>query len=232
MLLRAALILATLLGLQGCYITDQAKFYDRAVERAPYDAVIVPGIPYEGGAWSDLMKIRVHWAVDLYRKGLTRNIVFSGSAVYTPYREGTVMALYAEQLGVPREHILVEPMAEHSTENLFLGYRKALAHGHRRVALATDPFQAGMLRGLIARMRREVRAELDLLPIVFKQLGGIDMVTPSIDPSSAYVTDFVPLPERQGFFKRFKGTRGGYLEWDRLRAEAGLDEPVGDLLGR
>ena len=46
-----------------------------------YDVVVVPGIPLIDGKWNMTMKRRIYWAKFLYDKGLTKNIIFSGSAV-------------------------------------------------------------------------------------------------------------------------------------------------------
>src|SRR4028118_889036 len=71
-----------------------------------YDVIVVPGVPFENGRWSRTMKARVYWSKYLYERGLAKNIMYSGSSVYSPYYEAEVMALYAQALGVPKEHIL------------------------------------------------------------------------------------------------------------------------------
>ncbi len=222
-----ALVLAT--GLSSCALTNkgQARLYEKARASAPYDAIVVPGVPFEGGQWQDLMKMRVHWAVKLYERGMTRNIIFSGAAVYTPYVEATIMGLYAEQLGVPREHILLETRAEHSTENLFNGYLLARERGMRHIAFASDPVQSWLLGGLARRMRRRLGADIDMVPLVFKDMTVSNLSTPVIDPTPAYVSPFVPLPEREGAIKRFRGTGGANLDWDRARAGSEGEGGVG-----
>lgn len=221
-LLGAALVAGSL---ASCAMTNkgQARLYKQATEAAPFDAVVVPGVPFEGSEWQSIMKMRVHWAVKLYERGLAKNLIFSGSAVYTPYVEATIMGLYAEQLGVPRAHILLETRAEHSTENLFNSYLLARDRGMKRIALASDPFQSWMLRGLARRMERQLGADIEMVPVVFKDLFSTELGTPVIDPSPAYVLEFEALPEREGFFKRFKGTSGANLDWERAGAEAGRD---------
>lgn len=63
--------------------------------------MIVPGIPLEDGKWSSTMKGRIYRAKYLYDEGITKNILFPRSAVYTPYYEGKIMSLYAIELSVP-----------------------------------------------------------------------------------------------------------------------------------
>jgi hypothetical protein len=173
----------------------------------PYDIIIVPGVPLENGKWSYTMKGRVCWSKYLYDKGIAKNVIYSGSAVYSPYCEAEIMALYAEKLGIPREHIFTETRAEHSTENVFYSYKMARKLGFRRIALASDQFQTKMLQRFT---RLKVSKKVDLIPIVSDLLGPFisDMTDPVIDYQKAFVKDFVPLTERENFFKRFKGTQG------------------------
>lgn len=170
----------------------------------PYDAIIVPGVPYTEVGWSNLMKARVYWSYYLIRQGLARHIIFSGSAVYTPYVEARIMAEYAKALGLPGEIIHLETEAEHSTENLYYGYRLSKKLGFADVAVATDPFQTAMLRSFSRRKNIPV----GFLPMDFKVIDSIALSDPDIDPTTARVSDFVPLPDRESFFRRFRGTQG------------------------
>lgn len=197
--------------LSSCLSMGANRSYKRYAAEQPFDAVIVPGVPFEGGEWSDVMKIRVHWAVYLYKKGITKNIVFSGSSVYSPYIEARIMALYAEQLGVPKANILTEEKAEHSSENLYYSYKIAQKNGLNKVALATDPFQGSFLRGFANKINLD---DIGFLPIVFDTLKTINMITPKIDPSWAHVADFKSITAREGFFTRFQGTMGKFIKYE------------------
>lgn len=197
--------------LSSCLSMGAGRTYKRYAAEQPFDAVIVPGVPFENGEWSDIMKIRVHWAVYLYKKGLTKNIVFSGNSVYSPYIEARIMALYAEQLGVPKENIFTEEKAEHSSENLYYSYKVAQKNGLKKVALATDPFQGSFLRGFANKIKMD---DIGFLPIIFDTLKTIDMVTPKIDPSWAHVPDFKSITERENAFIRFQGTMGKFIKYE------------------
>ena len=177
----------------------------------PYDIIIVPGVPLEGEIWEDMMKRRVYWSKYLYDKGIAKNIMYSGSSVYTPYYEAKVMALFAEALGIPKEHIFTETKAEHSTENVYYSYKKAKQLGFKRIALASDPFQTKLLRKFT---RKKVSAEVGLIPIVHDTLRSMEsqMTDPKLDFSSAYNHDFVSIMERETFWERFRGTRGLRLD--------------------
>jgi len=174
-----------------------------------YDAIIVPGVPFNGEKWQMTMQIRVHWSNFLYKKGITKNIIYSGGSVYSEYNEAKIMALYGEALGIPKNYIYVDTLAEHSTENVYYSYQVAKKLGFKRIALATDPFQSGSLRSFI----KKHELPIDLIPIVFDTIGKIDKYEPEIDPSSAKETNFVSIKKRESFFKRFSGTLGKQIKW-------------------
>lgn len=181
--------------------------------RKTYDIVVVPGVPFEDGTWSRVMKARVLWAKYLYEKGITKNIMFSGSAVYTPYIEAEVMKRYAVSLGIPEEHIFTETKAEHSTENIYYGYKKSKLLKFENIALASDPFQSKMLRKFA---HKKISKDIGIIPIVFDTLAKIDTDTidPVIDTTGLFIHNFAPITERESFGKRFRGTMGKSIDKD------------------
>jgi hypothetical protein len=153
------------------------------------------------------MKGRVYWSKYLYDMGIARNVMYSGSAVYTPYNEAGIMALYAEKIGIPGTNILTERQAEHSTENIYYSYRKARKLGYESIALASDPFQVKMLK---AFTRKKVSPDIGFIPIVYDTLRVMEsaMNDPEVDYQTEFEKNFTPLPRRENFFERFRGTRG------------------------
>lgn len=179
---------------------------------SPYDVIIVPGFPYEEGKeWSPVIKIRTVWADYLYEHGHTKNIIFSGSAVHSPFVESKVMAAYAEKLGVPKEHIFTEEKAEHTLENVYYSYRMAKALGFKKIAVASDFVQAKQL----SRFIRKFDLPISMLPIVIDTLKTLEKAEPKIDVASLKVANFVPQSERQNLKKRFRGTRGKRIKWHK-----------------
>ena len=206
-------IFCPILTLISCSFSSKAtkKLYQQAQEKKPYDVIIVPGIPFENGRWGRVMKGRIYWSKYLFDQGVTRNIIYSGSDVYTPYVEGEVMALYAEALGIPKAHIFSETRAEHSTGNVYYSYKLALSLGFKKIALASDPFQTRMLRKFT---RKKVSASIDLIPMVEDYLPTkeTEMKDPVINPGSAYRENFISLKKREGFWKRLRGTLGKNID--------------------
>lgn len=193
----------------GLFAPSAQKTTTRSLADAPYDAIIVPGVPFQDSTWSKTMEARVKWSYFLYQNGYTKNVIYSGSAVYTAYTEAKIMALYAEGMGIPKEHIFIEDRAEHSTENVYYSYQVAKKEHFDHIALATDPFQTNSLRSFIKKFEFPIA----LIPIIEDTLIQHPVPTPKIDPSSAMVEGFVSIVERESFGKRLKGTMGQNIRW-------------------
>ena len=178
--------------------------YEQAKKDRPYDVVIVPGVPYENESTSNVMTLRIFWAKHLYDSGFTRNIIFSGSAVNSPYIEGIAMKIIADTLGIPPDHTFSETKAEHSTENAYYGWKLARNLGFKKIALATDPFQSRTLENFI----EEYCPGMKSIPVVLSVLNLGNKKLPKIDAGGAYVKNFIPLSTREGFWERWQGTRG------------------------
>ena len=214
------LIILTSLQFSSCTFTRLAeKSYSAAESKEPYDAIIVPGLPYDKEKTSSVMTTRMYWAKHLFDKGMARNIIFSGGAVYTPFVESIAMKTIADSLGLPAHNLFSETTAEHSTENVYYSYKLAKKLGFNRVALATDPFQSAMLKSFV----RKYTPGVDMIPVVYELIDVKDKKLPVIDTIPAYKKDFVSIKEREGFFKRFRGTMGKRIKEEK-RQEAALQK--------
>lgn len=198
----------------SCYLPSKSakRAYATAELCKPFDAIIVPGIPFKNGNWDTVMKARVLWSWVLYKNGITRNVIYSGSAVYSPYKEAIIMGLYAQKLGIPREHIFYDTQAHHSTENVYYSYLVAQQHGFKTLALATDPFQSIMLKSFTSK---RFKSPIFHIPFIKDTIARYNSLDPKIDPTPAHVTKFEPLPETEGVVKRFWGTMGHDINWDQ-----------------
>src|SRR5688572_11818747 len=140
------------LVLTQCSFSKYAeRSYARAKKEKPYDVIIVPGVPYDKSATTSVMTLRLYWAKHLYDSGYTKNIIFSGSSVYTHFVEGIAMKVMADSLGIPPDHTFYETKAEHSSENVYYSWKMAKEKGFEKIAVATDPYQAALLRKFIRR---------------------------------------------------------------------------------
>lgn len=187
-------------------------FLDNA-RSVTYDIIAVPGVPFTGSGWDSTMKARVYWSKYLFDKGIAKNIMYSGSSVRSPYYEAEIMALYAIALGIPEENVFTEIKAEHSTENIYYAYLKAKKLGFKKIALATEPFQAKILSRFA---RNNIKHEIDVIPFVYDTLKAIKpyMTDPEINYMEAFNENFIPLKLRESFWKRRRGTLGKNIDRD------------------
>ncbi len=211
------LILPTALVLQSCSVDKlfsigvrlpsphsryaKMKYNDVTI---PFDAIVVPGFPYDPDEIPSILKLRIKWARHLFNAGLAHHIIFSGSAVYTPYIEGIAMKIIADSLGLPSNRIFAETKAEHSIENVYYSMKMAQRMGFKRIAVATDPFQARMLEPLIEKYCPEI----ELLPMVYSLIRSDHDNIPSIVSTEARVNNFIALNERETRTQRYSGTKG------------------------
>jgi hypothetical protein len=175
-----------------------------------YDAIIVPGIQFREPAWDKVLQLRLIWAKHLYDKGIAKNIITSGSSVYTPYVEAEIMKEYLVAMGIPKEHVFVEERAEHSTENLWYGYRLAKKKGFTSIALCSDPFQSKMLYRFA---KRRTKRQVYFLPAIFDTLRGLPHDTPVINYKQLRIENFVPITQKYSKWKRFMGTMGRNIRY-------------------
>lgn len=190
----------------GCAFSKKKSrsLYKKAQANAPYHAIIVPGVPFDGVKWSPTMKNRVLWSYYLYENGITENIIYSGGAVYTKYSEAKIMAAYGKALGIPASNIFLDTLAEHSSENIYYSYLVAKKNGLKKIAFATDPFQAKSLKGMINKLELPI----DLIPLIVDTISHANYPEPSINGQGAIEDNFVSIKERESFFYRLKGTFG------------------------
>lgn len=199
----------------GCISVKKgpAYAYNQVKEKnVQFDAIIVPGIPFEDGHWDSVMKARVLWSWVLYKNGVTKNIIYSGSAVYSPYYEAKIMGLYAKELGVPEEHIYYDTNARHSTENVYYSYLIAKENGFKKVALATDPFQSALLNGFT---RTRATTPVYHMPFIMDSVRKYSHLNPQIDPKSALRDNFSSIVKDETPLQRFMGTMGADIDWTK-----------------
>ncbi|MEI8279437.1 MAG: YdcF family protein [Bacteroidota bacterium] len=178
----------------------------------PFDAIIVPGIPFRNGHWDAIMRARVLWSFYLFQNGFANNIIYSGSAVYTPYTEAVIMGMYAQALGIPENRILHEHKARHSTENVYFSYLLAKERGFKSLALATDPIQSFLLQGFT---KKRFMSPILHIPYISSKMKEYQHLDPIIDPTSALVDNFKSITDSESISKRWGGTMGKGIDWSK-----------------
>lgn len=185
-----SILLTTSCGMVNRMANNSAESY---MPGAPYDVIIVPGVPYNNVKLNPIYRARMLWAKWLYDRKVAKNIIFSGSAVHTPYVEGEAMKIMADSMGIPAAHTFAEKRAQHSTENVDYSIQLARQLGFKKIAVATDPFQSHFIRRFLDKCKMNVALvpfPLQMMPIYQKKS------LPKINASPAYVKDFIPMDKR------------------------------------
>jgi hypothetical protein len=213
-ILMAGLLTSLLLQL-GCisFKKRPRRLFREVVEKQQtFDVIIVPGVPFYKNTWDSTMKARVIWSYILYKQGYAKNVIYSGGAVYSPYYEAKIMGLYAQQLGIPAEHIFYDTLAQHSTENVYYSYELARKLGFKTIALATDPGQSSLLKSFTLK---RFGTPIVHIPFVIDSLWTYNHIDPVIDPASALSIDtFTSITKREGLWQRLRGTIGKNIPWE------------------
>lgn len=200
-------VVASLLLFSSCFFLGPTprKLLQNAELIKPIDIAIVPGLPLYHGKCDTLLKSRMLWSHYLMKKGIISNVLYSGNAVYTQWIEGSSMALLANQLGIDNKNIVIDTMAEHSTENLFYGYHLAKKMGYKTIAIATDPFQCAMLHKYA---RKNFNETIYFIPIIYDSIKPNMGISLMIDTTLTLKKCFIPIEERMDYKSRLKGTTG------------------------
>lgn len=110
-------------------------------KRNRYDCALVCGCPARfDGTVSDFLRSRVEKAVDLWKAGKVKYLVFSGANVKNKYVEAEVMRKYAVSAGVPEEKIFLEKKAVSTYHNVMYGKEIMKEQGWTNCVVVTSPW--------------------------------------------------------------------------------------------
>ncbi len=114
--------------------------YAQRDEATPADAAIVLGAACWGDQPSPVFRERLNHALDLYRQGTVRKLIFTGApdSLNEP-AESEVARTYALQQGIPAADILVETHSRITEENLDNARQVAGGQGLRSFIIVSDP---------------------------------------------------------------------------------------------
>ena len=104
------------------------------------DAAIVLGAAVWGNDVSPVFRERINHAIDLYRTGKVRKIIFTGGqGNRNELTEAAEARQYAIENGIPQTDILVEEKSHTTYENLVNAKHVADANGLKKVLIVSDP---------------------------------------------------------------------------------------------
>lgn len=104
------------------------------------DAAVVLGAAVWTDQVSPVFKERINHAIDLYRTGRVRKLIFTGGQGNPGEpTESAAARDYALQNGVPASDILIEEKSHTTYENIMYAKELADAHGIHNVLIVSDP---------------------------------------------------------------------------------------------
>jgi uncharacterized SAM-binding protein YcdF (DUF218 family) len=122
-------------------------------QAAPADVIIVLGAAAYDARPSPVFEERLRHGIDLYRRGLAPQLIFTGGfgGAGARFAESQVGRRYALRSGVPARAILIETVSRTTRQNLQQAARLMQARGLRRAIIVSDPLH--MARAM--RLARE-----------------------------------------------------------------------------
>jgi uncharacterized SAM-binding protein YcdF (DUF218 family) len=167
--LRLTLLLVLLVIVWGISLSIDIYTYSFATDSSSADAAIVLGAAAWGAEPSPVFEERIKHAINLYKTGQIRVIIFTGGAGHDEQlAESVVASQYAVQHGVAAHDIYSETSSALTYENL-CGAKAIIQQEHLgRVLIVSDPLH----------MRRSMVIARDL---------GMDAY-PSPTPTSRYIS--------------------------------------------
>lgn len=138
--IKPKLILPALAGLWICWcVYAIASFKDRDLP-ARSDCAIILGAAVYGSTPSPVFEERIRHALDLYRRGLVRKLIFTGGAgPGAQYAESSAASKYATQAGVPLSDIYTETKSRTTHQNLNEARAIMRQVGLRSAIIVSDP---------------------------------------------------------------------------------------------
>jgi len=124
--------------------------------------VVLGGGVGESGKAGQGYEERVEYAVELYKKGYAKHLIFSSGYMYV-YEEPLIMKALAVSLGVPNEAIILEDKAVNTYENVVFTEKILTDRGWSRIILVSTPYH--MKRLLLVAKKNAPQIKVTYSPI-------------------------------------------------------------------
>jgi len=114
--------------------------FGSASSNAGADAAVVLGAAVWTKEVSPVFRERINHAINLYRKGQVRKLIFTGGQGNPGEpTESSAARDYALESGVPASDILIEEKSHNTYENILYAKQLADTHGIKSVLIVSDP---------------------------------------------------------------------------------------------
>ena len=114
--------------------------FGSASSNAGADAAVVLGAAVWTKEVSPVFRERINHAINLYRKGQVRKLIFTGGQGNPGEpTESSAARQYALESGVPASDILIEEKSHNTYENILYAKQLADTNGMKKVLIVSDP---------------------------------------------------------------------------------------------
>jgi uncharacterized SAM-binding protein YcdF (DUF218 family) len=139
-LAKTLLVMVSTLAIAASLLAWRIYSFRNTTSDGPADAAIVLGAAVWTTEVSPVFKERINHAINLYRKGRVRKLIFTGGQGNSGEpTEASAACFYALQSGLPASDILIEDKSHTTYENILNAKQLADAHGIRTVLIVSDP---------------------------------------------------------------------------------------------
>ena len=139
-LAKTALVILSVIVLGAGLLAWRVYSFRNTTSDGPADAAVVLGAAVWTKEPSPVFKERINHAINLYRKGSVRKLIFTGGQGNPGEpTEASAARDYALQSGLPASDILLEDKSHTTYENILNSKQLADAHGIRTVLIVSDP---------------------------------------------------------------------------------------------
>jgi len=162
------------------------------------DAAVVLGAAVWSQGVSPVFRERINHAIDLYRRGQVRKIIFTGGqGNRNEPTEAAAARAYAVSNGIAQRDILIEQRSHTTYENLVFAKQLADVHGLKKVLIVSDPMH--MRRAVT--MARDVGLDAHPSPTQTTRYIGFRSQSEELARETFYylgycVGSFLQLPSR------------------------------------
>lgn len=139
-LAKTALVILSAIAFAAGVLAWRIYSFANITYDGPADAAVVLGAAVWTNEPSPVFKERINHAINLYRTGRVRKLIFTGGQGNPGEpTEASAARDYALQSGVPASDILVEDKSHTTYQNILNSKQLADAHGIRTVLIVSDP---------------------------------------------------------------------------------------------
>lgn len=128
-------------------VTDVPKLADAIV-------VLAGGVG-ESGKVGQGYEERVKYAVELYKKGFAKNVIFSSGYAFV-YSEPLVMKALAVSLGIPQDAVLIEDKARNTYENVKFTSEIIKGNGWKKILLISSPYHMRRVMLVFGKIAKDI----------------------------------------------------------------------------